>query len=249
MSRIKGMALARDGTLYACQTGSRRLIRFNADGSATPLPQRIDGHLHNYPDDLAVDRRGRIWFSDPYDNEPARGAQVQGPLQHASILRLERGPERAWLLSRVSFDTRAPHGVLLSPDERTLYVAETGDAAGEVRELRAYPIGDDGELGAYTVMHTFGADWRGPHRGIDGLCLDSDGNVLACAGWSQAGPGALIYVFAPSGRILETYPLPASMPVDCAFGDADLGTLYVTTDDGQLYRVRDTGRRGFAPCE
>jgi gluconolactonase len=57
----------------------------------------------------------------------------------------------------------------------------------------------------------------------------------------------LIYVFAPTGRILETQPLLADMPVDCAFGDEGLGTLYVSTADGQLYQVRDSGRRGYAP--
>src|SRR5207249_7034603 len=71
--RVKGLALDEEGTLYGCQSGSRRIVRFNKDGSASPVRARLDGELHNCPDDLAIDRQGRIWFSDPYDPLPPRG--------------------------------------------------------------------------------------------------------------------------------------------------------------------------------
>ena len=103
-----------------------------------------------------------------------------------------------------------------------------------VRELRAYPLQDDDTLGVYAVLHTFGQDTR-VHRGIDGMCLDTDGNIIATAGWRAAGPGPMIYVFAPSGRVLETHPVPVDMPSNCTFGDADLSTLYVTTSGGHLF--------------
>jgi gluconolactonase len=77
------------------------------------------------------------------------------------------------------------------------------------------------------------------------MTVDADGNVIAAAGSSSGGPGALIYVFTPGGRVLETHPVPAD-PTNCAFGDADLASLYVTTADGSLYRARKTGRRGTA---
>ena len=88
-------------------------------------------------------------------------------------------------------------------------------------------------------------DARGVQRGVDGMCLDTNGNIIACAGWEEAGPGPMIYVFAPSGRVLETHPVPVDRPTNCTFGDADLGTLYVTSGGGHLFRVRDTGRRGW----
>ena len=53
-----------------------------------------------------------------------------------------------------------------------------------------------------------GQDARGVQRGVDGMCLDTEGNIVACAGWREAGPGPMIYVFAPSGRVLETHPVP-----------------------------------------
>ena len=82
------------------------------------------------------------------------------------------------------------------------------------------------------------------HRGIEGLCVDADGHIIACAGWKKSGPGPLIYVFAPSGAVIETHPLPADVPMNCAFGDSDLSSLYVTTEDGSLLRAQKTGQRG-----
>ena len=56
----------------------------------------------------------------------------------------------------------------------------------------------------------------------------------------------MIYVFSPQGRVLETHPLPDGTPTNCAFGDASLGTLFVTTSEGLLYRVRNSQRRGWS---
>ena len=99
-------------------------------------------------------------------------------------------------------------------------------------------------LGPYRLLHTFGADSRGVHRGIEGLCIDADGNIIAVGGWKRSGPGPLVYIFAPSGRVLESHALPEDRPVNCAFGDRDLSTLYVTTEAGHLLRAKGTGRKG-----
>ena len=241
-NRTKGLALSPDGSLYGCQSGSRRVLCFNRDGSASPLAYTLDDHFHNHPHDLTIDQKGRIWFTDPYDPIPAPGPQLHGPLEHASVLLLDRRVDRSWYLRRMTYDTRSPRGIALSHNEKTLYVSEHGLEEDE-RELRAYPIQEDGSLGTYHVLHTFGSDQRGPHRGVSGMCLDSEGNIVACAGWERSGPGPMIYVFAPSGRVIETHPAP-ERPTKCAFGDRDLNTLYVTTEGGHLYRVRDCGRRG-----
>ena len=75
------------------------------------------------------------------------------------------------------------------------------------------------------------------------MCLDTDGNIVATAGFEQSGPGPMIYVFAPSGRVIETHPIPEDRPTNCTFGDSDLRTLYVTAG-GSLYRAR-TDRQGL----
>ena len=245
MSAIKGMTIDAEGNLYGCQSGARRIVRFNRDGSTSLMEDQIVGKFHNQPYDLTVDRQGRIWFSDPIDSAPTRGPQLQPPLDHQSVLRLEPRAERSSQIRRMTHDTQSPAAILLSRDQQTLYLAEKTAAVNGARELRAYPIDGNGNLGLYTVLHTFGADHRGVHRGIAGMCLDSEGNIVACAGWDRSGPGPMVYVIAPSGRVLETHPVPADQPLMCAFGDTDLRALYVTTHGGHLYRVRETGRQGW----
>ena len=79
------------------------------------------------------------------------------------------------------------------------------------------------------------------------MCLDAEGNIVGTAGNWISGPGPMIYVWTPAGRVLETYPMPVGVdgPTNCAFGDYDQGTLYVTSGQGHLIRTRDTGRRGW----
>jgi gluconolactonase len=240
-NRTHGLAFSPSGELFGCQQLSRRIVRFNADGTTSPMTYRFpDGGYHNMPYDVAIDRKSRIWFSDPMHALPARGPARPHP-RHQSVLRLDPLPDRSWVLGRLTHDTRRPTGVLVSPDQNTLYVADRGK---DRAELRAYPIRNDGTLGDHLVLHTWGTDHRGQHRGVDGMCLDADGNVVACAGSSATGPGSMIYVFAPTGRVLETHPTPVE-PVNCTFGDTDLTTLYVTTRDGGLYSIRKSGRKGW----
>src|SRR6185295_985622 len=121
------------------------------------------------------------------------------------------------------------NGILVSRDQNTLYVAESGFAKGVMRELRAYPIREDGSLGVFTTLFTWGEDARGVHRGIDGMCLDVDGNIIAATGWETSGAGPMMYVFSPAGRVLETHPVPAPVPANCCFGGPDMRTLFVTS--------------------
>jgi len=152
------------GRLYGCQSGQHCITRFEPDGNMTPLPNRLDGRRHNRPNDLAIDRKGRVWFTDPFGRgRPAEERE----LDHASVLRLDPQPGGKWTLQRMTFDTTSPNGILFSQDERTLYVAQS-DYDG-TRELRAYPLRDDDTVGAYTVLHTFGQDARGVQRGVDGM--------------------------------------------------------------------------------
>ena len=242
--RTNGLACGPKGELYGGQEGGRRVIQFLPDGITTPCGMQLEGQYHNFPCDLAVDRLGRVWFSDPYHAQPAMGPHMFALLAHQSVLRLRE--DRGWTMQRMTFDTASPRAIALSPDEKTLYVAD-GDMAAKTRELRAYTIGDDGSLAAsHRVLHVFGTDYRGPHRGIEGMCADSQGNLIACGGWSRSGPGPLVYVFSPQGAVLETHPAPADMPMRVAFGDAGLDSLYLTAADGNLYRAQGTGRRGVA---
>jgi gluconolactonase len=230
-----GLTFDRQGRLYACLGGARALARYEADGSRTILASHFEGRRLNSPNDVVVDRRGRIWFTDP-----CYGDRSRMELDHDSVYRLDPQPDGSWSITRVTFDTMRPNGLVLSPDESTLYVAESPPAPDGRRQLRAYAVRGDGTLGEHRVVHDFG-----PHRGIDGMRVDVAGNVVASCGWTKSGPGPRIAIFAPDGAVLDEHPVPNN-PTNCTFGDAGLSTLYVTDAVGSLYRAR-TDRRGSPP--
>ena len=245
-NHTNGLAFDADGRLYGCCSGGRAIVRFGPDGSTTTIVDSLDGQPLNTPNDLAIDRRGRIWFSNPW-NAINIDPSEQQVIANKDILRADPQPDGTWTCQRMTFDTTGTNGLLISPDDSHLYMIQTDAEPGGVRELRSYPINADGSLGQYFVLHQFGQDHCGPQRGIDGMCLDSEGNIVGTAGNYESGPGPMIYVWTPAGRVLETYPMPVGvdMPTNCAFGDADQSNLYVTTIGGHLLRLRNTGRRGW----
>ena len=239
-----GLAVDAEGRLLACEGGAaedaRRVIRYERDGSITVLACAYEGKRLNIPNDLVIDRQGRIWFTDPFYEDaagPWSKDRTHMDLDHESVYRLDPRAAGNWPVTRVTFDTTRPNGLLFSLDESTLYVAQSGRRPDEARQLRAYLVQPDSTLGVPKVLHDFGE-----HRGIDGMCLDAAGNIIATAGWERGGPGPLIYVFSPDGAVLETHPVPCDRPTNCAFG-GDLNTLYVTTIEGMLLRTR-TNRTG-----
>jgi len=243
-NRTNGLAFDAHGKLYGCCSGGRSVVRFDPDGKNTVIADRVDGKKLNTPNDLAIDRKGRIWFTNPVnDGNWDKGSTME--VDHQSVYRLDPRADGTYTITRVTFDTTQPNGILVSQDQSKLYVAESGYTKGIPRELRAYPIGEDGSLGTFTTLFTWGEDAKGVHRGIDGMCLDRDGNIVATAGWEVAGAGPMIYVFSPTGRVLETHPVPAIRPTNCCFGGPDLSTLFVTTTQGHLFRA-ETQRVGWA---
>ena len=238
--RTNGIAVAADGSVFGAQEGGRRVIQFLKDGSTAPTSKLLDGKHHNQPADVIVDSRRRVWFADPWNGTPPYGPPAYPFLDHASVMRLESAGSRAWTMKRVTHDTRGPRAILLSADEKTLFVADGDAERGDVCQLFAYPVNPDGGVGPGKALLVFAP----AERGIEGLCLDSGGNIVACAGWKKGGVGPSIYVISASGTILDTHPAPADLPMRCAFGDAGLDSLYLTAGDGGLYRARNTGRRG-----
>ncbi len=208
-----GMTFDAQGRLYACEGGAtidaRRVVRYENDGSVTVLADRFEGKRLNIPNDIVVDPEGSVWFTDPF-YEGAAGPwsfdRGNKELDHDSVYRLDPQADGSYSISRVTFDTTRPNGLLFSLDYKILYVAQSG------RE--------------------------------NGMRLDTEGHVIATAGWEIGGPGPLMYVFAPSGEVVKTHPVPCTRPTNCAFGGDDLTTLYVTTIEGFLFRAptEHTGR-------
>lgn len=229
-----GLKFGPEGRLFCCQQAAHRVVRYEPDGAVTVVATEYEGDRLNAPNDLAFDELGRCWFTDPYYGSN----ESELELGHRSVYRAE--PTGAdWELVRVVDDTTNPNGILLSPDEEVLYVADLMGGEGGNRELRAYPVKEDGTVGEFEVLYDFA-----PHAGIDGMCLDVEGNIVGAAGSEDGGPGPSIYVIAPDGTLVARHDYPGARPTNCAFGGEDLRTLYVTGFESGLHRA-ETDRRGF----
>lgn len=220
---VTGVAADNSGRVFGCQTLSRRIVTYENDGSTSVLATHLDGRLHNFPRYAAVDRGGRVWFADPRLGLRPPGPVVFPALEHSSVLRLGRGDDGAWTLTRMTFDTHHPTVVAVANDDSVLYVVD--DRADGRQELRAYPI-VEGVLEAASVLATFDrVDDRTP---VTGMAVGPQGQVLV------AGRGG---VFAVNGdgqpELLAELREGAT---DVAFGEPGHAALYVTTVDGALLR-------------
>ena len=218
--RSNGLKFDAAGRLVACEGantgGNRRISVTEKDGTVKTLADKFDGKRFNSPNDLCLDAKGRIYFSDPryVGDEPRE-------LDHESVFRID--PDGT--VTRVVKDVKKPNGVVISPDGKTLYVAES-DPKGD-RQLLAYPLNADGTVGAKKVLHDFGKE-----RGIDGMTVTKDGMIVATAGSKEV---AGVYFFGPDGKKLGFIATPED-PSNCCFAGADRRTLYVTAGKS-LYRV------------
>ena len=227
-----GLNYDADGNLYGCAGDGRKVVKFNDDGSFETVVDSVDGLRLNSPNDLAITPSGAIYFSDRVgDSSPEVG------IPYSAIISAEKDENGEWVCTRRTFDTTQPNGLVFSKDYKTLYVAQSDFRASESRDLRAYPVNDDGSLGDGKIIHDFG-----PHRGIDGMTLASDGSIVACTGWEISGPGGKVTHFDPDGMIIEQHPVVAQRPTNCTFADGD---LYVSSIQGHTFVSRDTGLIGY----
>lgn len=229
-----GLMFTRDGKLIGCCAsplgGHRALVEFLPNGKVKPIVSTFEGKRFNSPNDLVIDRKGRIYFSDPKYVGPEKLE-----LDSFNLFRLD--PDGTLQIATQTIDK--PNGVMLSPDQKTLYVAETdnGSATADLDKepatpgrmtLNAFAVNDDGSLGEKTVLHNFGNE-----TGIDGMTVDKEGHIYAAVR-SQSRFG--IVVFDKFGHELAYIQTPV-LPTNCVFGRGDQQkTLYITAGSG-LYRI------------
>ena len=211
-----GLTLDREGRLIACEGGNRRVTRTEANGAITVLAEQYLGRKLNSPNDVVVRSDGTIFFTDPPYGLEGREAEL--PFSGVYAI----APDGNLKLLSVYF--KFPNGLAFSPDEKTLYVGDSGSGF-----IEAFDVQKDGAL---TNARTFATD-----VGPDGMKMDEQGNL-----WTSAKDG--IRVYRPSGERVTTIAFP-EQPANCAFGDDDGKTLYVTARHG-LYKVRCTVR-GIRP--
>lgn len=221
--KANGLKFDARGRLIACEGagpgGNRRVSITEADGSIRTLADKWMGKRLNSPNDLTLDAQGRIYFTDP-----RYGSQEGRELDHESVYRID--PDGT--LSLATKDVHRPNGIVISPDGKTLYVADNREDG--VRQLVAFPIADDGSLGPKSVLYTF---QRG--RGIDGMTVCTDGTIAATAGTRDL---AGVWFFSPKGEKIGFLPTPED-PTNLCFAGPDRKTLYITAGKS-LYRVTST---------
>ena len=197
-----GNALDRQGRSISCEHSNRRVTRTEADGSITVLAHSFGGKRLNSPNDVVVKSDGTIWFTDPpYGIKPE---QIEQP--HNYVFRL--GPDGK--LTAVADDFDRPNGLCFSPDEKKLYIADSG----KPRHIRVFEVKEDGTLPGGKVFCTI-------DKGVpDGIRCDSAGRV-----YSSAGDG--VQVFSADGALIGKIFVPES-PANLCFGGEDKKTLYIT---------------------
>jgi gluconolactonase len=232
--RANGLAFDAQGRLVACEgagmgeDGRRRVTRTDLKtGRVEVLAERFQGKRLNSPNDLDIDRQGRIYFSDP-----RYGDQSERELETEDVYRIELDGKLTRVLTKP--DIEKPNGLLVSPDGKTLFVADTTAGPPRVQAVKRFDIESDGRLRNGRIHYSFGAG-----RGVDGMAIDVKGTLYAAAG-VNTGPAdnlAGIYVISPEGKLLERVPIPEDSVTNCTFGGPGLRTLYITAGKN-LYRIR-----------
>lgn len=220
-----GLALDAQGRLVLCEHGNRRVARMERDGSRTTLADHYDEKRLNSPNDIIFHSSGVAFFTDPPYGLEGQDESAAKEQPHNGIYRLDL-EGTVTLLS--SGQTR-PNGIGLSPDERTLYVANSDSPLSP--HLLSYPVLDDLTLGAAAVFFDASGLLNATHSGPpDGLTLDRSGNIYA------TGPGGVL-VFSSQGKHLGTIELN-EVAANVGWGD-DGKTLYITASTS-LYRIKLT---------
>jgi gluconolactonase len=223
-----GLRLDVEGRLVACDHGNRRVWRMDLKSKdKTVLADKYMGKRFNSPNDLVFNAKGDLYFTDPpYGLMVKNKSDDETPgrvMDYCGIYRLSKDGKLTLLTKEMS----RPNGIAFSPDEKTLYVANS-DPKKAV--WMSFPVKDDGTLGEGKVFFD-STEWVGKKKGLpDGMKVDAAGNLFA------TGPGGVL-VFTPDATLLGV--IATGVPTaNCAFGD-DGRTLYVAADK-RLCRIRLT---------
>ena len=241
--RTNGNCFDAQGRLISCEgneqgPGRRRIVRTDMKtGKTEVLTDKLEGKRYNSPNDLCVDTKGRIWFTDPYYGLD----RSQLEMDVDGVYRIDSsGGEANSKVTRVltQKEIQRPNGIAITPDDKTLYVIDSHPKPGGNRKIWAFDVAGRGSLSKQRLVYDFGKG-----RGGDGMKLDMKGNLWVAAGISvKRGPGETldnppgVYVISPQGKLLGQIPIPENLITNLAFGGPERKTLYVTAGK-TLYRI------------
>ncbi len=220
-----GLLFDRQGRLVACESQNRRVTRTEADGSITVLADNYEGKKYNSPNDLTIDSKGRIYFTDPRYGSRAGMETIE------AVYRIDAPGQVARVIGA---ELERPNGILVSPRDEYLYVADNNNnKTGGARKLYRFRLKHDGSVETGSRKLIF--DWQ-DGRGPDGMKMDRRGNLYVAAGLTKPHPPyepsekfkGGIYVFSPAGKQIAFLAVPVDEVTNCGFGGVDLKTLYIT---------------------
>jgi gluconolactonase len=206
-----GNTTDREGRLVTAEHSGRRISRTEKDGSVVTIVDAHDGKKLNSPNDVVVKSDGTFWFTDPDYGLGGKPKEQAGNF----VYRFDPAAKK---ITAVVKDFDKPNGLAFSPDEKKLYVADSG----RPRHIRVFDVNSDGTVGAGKVFCQI--DKGGP----DGIRTDAEGRV-----WSSAGDG--VHIFAPDGSLIGKILTPEA-PANLCFGGEDGRTLFITARKG-LYSI------------
>ncbi|WP_288408043.1 SMP-30/gluconolactonase/LRE family protein [uncultured Herbaspirillum sp.] len=218
-----GNTLDREGRIVGCLHGARAVVRTEHDGSRTVLASHWQGKRLNSPNDVVVKSDGSIWFTDPaygIDSD-YEGHKADSEIGGCHVYRIDG---QSGQLALVSDDFERPNGLAFSPDEKLLYIADTGRThrPDGPHHIRVFEVGGDDRLGGGRVFATISPGLA------DGLRLDERGNV-----WTSAGDG--VHCYAPDGSLLGKILVPEVVSNVC-FGGPRNNRLFITATSS-LYAI------------
>jgi len=228
-----------DGRVVVCEAAGRRVTRTEKDGTLTILASEYEGKKLNSPNDVSMDSKGRIYFTDPrygrMDNmeiRDASGTLVEG------VYRIDAPGKVARVLTH---EVERPNGIFISSGDRYLYVADNyNNRVGGSRKLLRFDLKPDGTVVPSSRKTIF--DWK-DGRGPDGFRIDRQGRFFVAAGrnkdsqWETSGEfKGGVYILSPDGKLLEFVRFEKDETTNCVLGGPDLKTLFVTAGN-QLWSV------------
>lgn len=230
--KANGLLFDHQGRLVACEGANRCITRSERNGTITVLADKFEGKAFNSPNDITMDSKGNLFFTDPrYGNRDTvemfdeNGKSIEG------VYRIAVDGTVSRVLGQ---EIERPNGIAVSPDDKFLFVAvNTNDAEGDARQLWRFELAEDGSVDRESGKVLF--DW-GTDRGPDGMAIDRDGRLYVTAGLNYAAPPyetagkykAGVYVISQEGELVDFIPVPMDMVTNCAFGGDDRKTLYIT---------------------
>lgn len=197
------------GNLYTCEGANHRVSRTAPKGKIEILADTFEGKPFNAPNDIVVSKEGHVFFTDPAFGNQADSKQI-------AFFGVYHVTPKGEVNAVARLQTR-PNGIALSPNGRILYIANSDE-----RNVRAYDVDRSGATSNERVVI------KGIDGVPDGIKVDEKGNIyVTCRG---------VAIYSPSGILLRMIDMPET-PANCAFGDADQQTLYVTARTS-VYRIR-----------